>query len=378
MTSERIPADALWRLARDILMALDVEPEHAGITAQRLLEADLRGRSGHGIIRLPSYCTRIRAGGYNLRPDIAVRHDTPVSALVDGDNGLGQVVVTHAVEVAIAKATMSGIGWVGTVHSNHAGAAGVYTALALEAGFGALYFAVANGNGMPPWGGRERLLGTNPIAVAFPAGRESAFELDIATTVVSHGTIDVKARSGEPLPEGWVVDGDGEPITDPAGADEGFLVPIGGYKGSGLTFMIGTLAGIMTGAAFGRDVVGFRDDHVTPTNTGQAIVVFRPDLFMERSEYDRRMDSVLHDFRTSESMTDEPVRLPGERARRTIADNLEHGIAMPHELIGKLRALADEFGVEVDLPRERASDSEPAGGDPRERASDSEPAGGSL
>jgi L-2-hydroxycarboxylate dehydrogenase (NAD+) len=375
MVAERIPADTLWRLARDILVALDVEPGHAGITAQRLLEADLRGRTGHGIIRLPSYCTRIRAGGYNLRPDITLRHDTPVSALVDGDNALGQVVVTHAVEVAIAKAQMSGIGWVGTVRSNHAGAAGVYTALALEAGFGALYFAVANGNGMPPWGGRERLLGTNPLAVVFPAGREPAFELDIATTVVSHGTIDVQARSGQPLPPGWVVDADGEPITDPARADEGFLVPIGGYKGSGLNFMIGTLAGIMTGAAFGRDVVAFRDDHVTPTNTGQAIVVFRPDLFMERSEYESRMDSVLHDFRTSQSMTDEPVRLPGERARRTIADNLEHGLPVSPELIAKLHSLASELNIAVNLPGARASASEPAGGESGERASASEPEG---
>src|SRR5918996_5491659 len=340
MAAERIPADTLWRLARDILVALGVDPRHAGITAQRLLEADLRGRTGHGIIRLPSYCTRIRAGGYNLRPDIALRHDTPVSALVDGDNALGQVVVTHAVEVAIAKAQMSGIGWVGTVRSNHAGAAGVYTGLALDAGLGALYFAVANGNGMPPWGGRERLLGTNPLAVAFPAGHEPAFELDIATSVVSHGTIDVKARAGEPLPEGWVVDLDGNPITDPERADEGFLMPIGGYKGSGLTFMVGALAGIMTGAAFGRDVVPFRRDLVSPTNTGQAIVVFRPELFMERSEYEQRMDQLLRDFRSSESMTDEPVRLPGERAHRTIAENLELGVPVSDALITQLQALA--------------------------------------
>jgi LDH2 family malate/lactate/ureidoglycolate dehydrogenase len=350
MAIERIPADTLQRLATDVLVALDVLPEHAAITARRLVEADLRGRSGHGIIRLAPYCTRIRAGGYNLRPDVAVCRETPVSALVDGDNGLGQVVMTRAVEVAVAKARASGIGWVGTVRSNHAGAAGVYTALALAEGLGALYFAVANTNQMPPWGGRERLLGTNPLAVALPAGREPAFELDIATTVVSHGTIDVQARSGRPLPEGWVIDADGAPITDPARAEEGFLVPIGGYKGAGLNFMIGALAGVMTGAAFGRDVVPFRHDHVTPTNTGQALVAFRTDLFMDLEDYARRMDTVLHDFRTSESMTDAPVRLPGERAQRAITENLERGIPVPHALIAALRALADEVGVDADLP----------------------------
>jgi LDH2 family malate/lactate/ureidoglycolate dehydrogenase len=350
MASQRIPGQTLRRLVEGVLIALDVEPEHAQITAQRMVEADLRGRSGHGVIRLAQIRARIRAGGYNLRPTVTVLRETPVSALVDGDNALGQVVMTRAAQVAIAKAREVGIAWVGTVHSNHAGAAGVYTALALGAGLGAMYFAVANSNQMPPWGGRERLLGTNPLAVAFPAGRETAFELDIATSVVSHGTIDVKARAGEPLPEGWVIDADGNPITDPDRADEGFLVPIGDYKGAGLTFMVGALAGIMTGAAFGRDVVPFRRDLASPTNTGQAIVVFRPDLFVERSQYENRMDGVLRELRMSASMTQEPVRLPGERARRAIAENLERGVPVPDTLIAQLEAIADELGVETHLP----------------------------
>jgi L-2-hydroxycarboxylate dehydrogenase (NAD+) len=347
MATERVAVDGLRTLAASVLVALGAEPGHATVTAQRLVEADLRGRAGHGIIRLAPYCERIRAGGYNLHPRIEIRRETPVSALVDGDNGLGQVVVTRAVEVAIAKAAASGIGWVGTVRSNHAGAAGVYTALALKAGYAALYFAVANGNGMPPWGGRERLLGTNPLAVAFPAGDRPGFELDIATTVASHGTIQVKERSGEPLPEGWVVDESGNPITDPRLADTGFLVPIGGYKGSGLNFMIGALSGIMTGAAFGRDVVPFRRDLATPTNTGQALVVFRPDLFMERSQYDARMDAVLDDFRSSDPAGPGPVRLPGDRARELIAENLRLGVPIPRSLALELRSLADELHLDA-------------------------------
>jgi L-2-hydroxycarboxylate dehydrogenase (NAD+) len=344
---QRVPVDQLRGFAEAVLVALDVLPEHAATTAQRLVEADLRGRTGHGLIRLPPYCARIRAGGYNLRPTIQVRRDTPVSALVDGDNGLGQVVVTTAVELAIDKARQSGIGWVGTVHSNHAGAAGVYTAMAVQAGLAAMYFAVANSNGMPPWGGRERLLGTNPLAVAFPARDAAPFELDIATTVASHGTIEVKARAGEPLPEGWVVDTEGRPVTDPQRAGEGFLLPIGGYKGAGLNFMIGALAGIMTGAAFGRDVVEFRSDHTTPTNTGQAVIVFRPDLWEDREDYDRRMDAVLADFRGSESMTDQPVRLPGDSARDRIATNLREGVPVPAPLLARLRDLADDLRVDA-------------------------------
>ncbi|MDH3249842.1 MAG: Ldh family oxidoreductase, partial [Acidimicrobiia bacterium] len=197
MSDHRVPVERLVAFAASILRAQGVRPEHALICAARMVDADRRGRTGHGLIRLAQYSTRIRAGGYSLDPDIRVLHETPVSALVDGDNGLGQVVMTRAAETAIEKAAASGIGWVGTTNSNHAGAAGIYPAMALEQGLGAFYFAVANGNGMPPWGGIERLLGTNPIAFAIPAGDQTPFELDIATTVASHGTIKVTAQAGE-------------------------------------------------------------------------------------------------------------------------------------------------------------------------------------
>ena len=217
----RFPFERLVAFSRDVLVAVDVLPEHAEVTARRLLEADLRGRTGHGLIRVPQYVMRIEAGGINLRPEISVLRETPVSALVDGDNGLGQVVMTLAAETAMAKATESGMAWVGTVHSNHAGAAGVYTTMAARQDLIALYIAVASANVMPPWGGRERLLGTNPISIAIPAGEGHPFVLDIATTVTSHGSIKVLAQAGEQMPEGWVIDLEGNPILDPNRADEG-------------------------------------------------------------------------------------------------------------------------------------------------------------
>jgi LDH2 family malate/lactate/ureidoglycolate dehydrogenase len=328
-----------------VFAAAGVIDTHAAITAHRLVEADLRGRTGHGVIRIPSYLKRIRSGAINLKPEIRVRSEGPASALVDGDNGLGQVVVTRATELAIEKAQATGVALVGTVHSNHAGAAGVYTSMALARGMGALYFAVANGNGLPPWGGRERLLGTNPIAAAFPAGDEVPFQLDIATTVASHGSIAVKEQAGESLPEGWVIDRDGNPITDPSGVDEGYLVPIGGHKGAGLNIMVGVMAGIMTGAAFGRDVVRFRVDASSPTNTGQVILVMRPDLFRPLDDYSEAMDRHLHDFRTSESMTEEPVRLPGERAAQLEGERLHNGVPVPAKLVDQLNAEASGLGL---------------------------------
>lgn len=347
MRDARVPVDELQRFGAAALHAQGVRAEHAETTSLRLVEADLRGRTGHGVIRLPLYSQRIQAGGYNLDPVIEVKNETPVSALVDGDNGFGQVVMTQAAAIAIEKATRSGIGWASTVNSNHAGAAGIYAAMALPHHLGAMYFAIANANGMPPWGGREKLLGTNPLAVALPARHESPFQLDMATTVASHGTIKVVAQAGGSMPEGWVIDADGHPITDPNRADEGFLVPIGGYKGAGLNFMIGALAGIMTGAAFGRDVVSFREDHVTPTNTGQSMLVFRPDLFISKAEYEQRMDEVLADFRSSESITHQPVRMPGDRAAEVEAENRALGVPVPAALRRQLDSLARQVGIDL-------------------------------
>lgn len=341
----RQPADDLIDLASAILRASEVLPKHANITATRLVEADLRGRSGHGLIRLRPYVERIRAGGINIRPDIAVTHDTPVSAQVDGDNGLGQVVMTKATELAIAKAATTGLAWVGTVRSNHAGAAGLYAEQAADAGLVGMYFAVANANGMPPWGGTEPLLGTNPIAIALPTKR-TPFVLDIATTTTSHGTIKVHARDGIPMPEGWVVDKNGKPITDATRAGEGFLVPMGGYKGSGLTIAIGLLAGVLNGAAFADGVVDHRKDLVTPTNTGQSILVMRPDLFRPNDEVLADLTRHLDKLRDAGSVDGRPVRLPGDEAARVRAENQEQGVPLSDSLANELHALATELGVE--------------------------------
>ncbi|WP_123025387.1 Ldh family oxidoreductase [Mycolicibacterium stellerae] len=344
MTTRQAPA-ALIELASAILRASEVLPKHADITASRLVDADVRGRSGHGLIRLRPYVDRIRSGGINIRPDIAVLHETSVSAQVDGDNGLGQVVMTKATELAIAKASTSGLAWVGTVHSNHAGAAGLYAEQAADAGLVGLYFAVANANGMPPWGGTEPLLGTNPIAIAMPTNR-TPFVLDIATTATSHGTIKVHARDGRPLPEGWVVDREGRPITDAARAGEGFLLPMGGYKGSGLTIAIGLLAGVLNGAAFGADVVDHRRDQVTPTNTGQSILVLRPDLFRPNAEVLADLTRQLDALRDTGGSDGRRVRLPGDEAARVRAQNQSGGVPLSESLATELHELAGELGVE--------------------------------
>ena len=338
------PLDRLQRFVVDVLLAVDVLSEHAEITAQRLLAADLRGRTGHGLIRVPQYVTRIESGGINLRPEITHRRESAVSALIDGDNGLGQVVMTRATESAISKAEESGLAWVGTVNSNHAGAAGVYTSMALEHDLIAVYFAVASANVMPPWGGNERLLGTNPISIAIPAGSETPFQLDIATTVASHGTIAVVAQAGKQMPEGWVVDMDGDPILDPKHANEGFLVPIGGYKGSGLNIAIGLLAGVLNDAAFGAEVIDHRTVPEQAANTGQAILAMRPDLFRDLDDFKTAMDHHLAALRAAGPSGS--VQLPGEAAAGHEKEQRINGIPVPDALLTQLRDLATRFHLE--------------------------------
>ncbi|MDP9145227.1 MAG: Ldh family oxidoreductase [Actinomycetota bacterium] len=335
--------DRLHGFVVDVLSAVDVLREQAEITAHRLLEADLRGRTGHGVIRVPQYVTRIEAGGINLRPQITRRRESPVTALIDGDNGLGQVVMTAATETAIAKAQKSGMAWVGTVNSNHAGAAGVYTAMALAHDLIAIYFAVASANVMPPWGGRDRLLGTNPISIAIPAGQEVGFHLDIATTVASHGTIAVRAQAGESMPEGWVVDLEGNPILDPNLANEGFLVPIGGYKGSGLNIAIGLLAGVLNGAAFGSEVIDHRVVPEQAANTGQAILALRPDLFRDLDDFKAAIDHHLAALRAAGPTGS--VHLPGAAAARLEDEQRKSGIPIPDALLSELRDLAVRFDL---------------------------------
>ncbi|CAN5395359.1 Ldh family oxidoreductase [soil metagenome] len=341
----RIDATTLTAFAGAVLHATGVPSRDAEITAARLVEADLRGRTGHGLIRLAPYVTRIQAGGVNIAPTITVRHETPVSALVDGDNGLGQVVMTQATELAISKAQATGLAWVGTVHSNHAGAAGLYAEMAADAGLIGMYLAVANSNGMPPWGGVAPMLGTNPIAIAIPTEKHP-FVLDIATTAASHGSIKVAAQLGEPIPEGWVVDATGTPITDPARAGDGFLVPMGGYKGAGLTIAFGLLAGVLNGAAFGDEVIDHLRDAATPTNTGQALLVLRADLFRSRDEVLAAVTGHLDAIRDSGTRDGGPVRLPGDAAAATRSDNEQHGIPVPDKLAADLDALAGRFDVD--------------------------------
>jgi len=347
----RVSAEALRRFIAAAYLTVGIPEGDAAKAAELMAQSDISGADGHGVFRLPQYIRRIKAGGLNTRPEITVIRRAKAAALVDGDNGLGSLVVSRAVEEAIALARDNGVGWVGVRRGNHAGAAAVYAAMPLAHDMIGLYFAVGNANHLPPWGGIDMLLSTNPIAVAVPALEEPPLILDMATTVAAYGKVKVAAQQGKTMPEGWMIDRQGQPLTDPNRADNGFLLPIGGYKGAALALMFGLLAGTLNGAANGADVVDFNKDDTTPTNTGQAICVLDIKAFAEPSQFKRQVDAVIRQLHGSallpgfdEDGHGSSLLIPSSPAILSSAAFSEPGIGMPRSRRSAIRAARSSPG----------------------------------
>jgi L-2-hydroxycarboxylate dehydrogenase (NAD+) len=327
---------------------LGLPPADAQAVGSLMAEAELQGSDGHGVMRLLPYARRIRAGGINLHPQITVLQERPGMALLDGDNGMGHLVMRRAAQMAIEKARSCGIGWVGARLSNHAGPASLYARMPMAHDMIGLYFAVGNANHLPPWGGLDMLLSTNPIAVAVPAGDEPPVVLDMATTVAAYGKVKAKAQRGEQMPIGWMIDRLGQPLTDPKRAEEGFLMPIGGYKGYGLALIVGLLAGTLNGAAMGSEVIDFNHDDTSTTNTGQAILAIDLAAFGDVAGFKARVDKLVRELRASERMPDvERIWLPGEQSHERRAANERDGIPIGAALLRQL----DKFAQEAGIPR---------------------------
>jgi L-2-hydroxycarboxylate dehydrogenase (NAD+) len=346
----KIPFDRLKAFIHQAMTALGLPDADATTVAALMAEADLQGSDGHGVTRLPSYARRIRAGGVNVRPTLRVVREQAGMALIDGDNGMGHIVMKRAAEIAIEKARNTGIAWVNSQFSNHAGPASLYASMPLAHGMIGLYFAVGNANHLPPWGGLDMLLSTNPIAAAIPAGGEQPIVLDMATTVAAYGKVKTKALLGQTMPEGWMIDRQGKPLTDPKRADEGMLLPLGGmeagYKGYGLALIIGLLAGTLGGAAMGKDVIDFNHDDSSVTNTGQAICAINLAAFGDVDAFKARVDTLVRDLRGSERMPGiDRIFVPGERSHETRAIRSSHGIPIAPALMRGLDTLADELGI---------------------------------
>ena len=339
-------SDLIEFIAR-VLTNVGLPSADARVVARLMAEADARGADGHGIFRLPQYVRRIQSGGINTRPRIHTIQDHPATALLDGDNAMGHLVMSRAAEIAIQKAKNSGVAWVGARNSNHAGPASLYARMPLAHDMVGLYIAVGSANHLPPWGGIAMLLSTNPIAIAVPGVNGREITLDMATTNAAYGKVKIKAQRNETMPEGWMMDRQGNALTDPKRANEGFLLPIGGPKGYGLALMFGLLAGTLNGAAFGNDVIDFNRDFSTVTNTGHLIVAVNIAAFADVPAFKEKVDGIWELMKSSPLLPGfDEIRLPGERAAKIYADRASNGVPLTPELQNTLDQLADRLGIE--------------------------------
>jgi L-2-hydroxycarboxylate dehydrogenase (NAD+) len=343
----RTPTAAVTAFIIDAMMKAGVPANDAAKISELMLEADIIGADAHGVFRLPQYINRLKLGSTNAKPNIKVNRTAPATALVEGDNGMGHLVVARAAETAIELARECGVAWVGCNMSGHAGAAGVYAALPLKADMIGIYSAVANANHMPLAGGAEPLLGTNPLAIAIPAGEEPPLVLDIATSIVSYGTIKNHKLQNRPLQDDWMIDPKtGAAIIDPHKSAEALLLPMAGYKGAGLALMLGLLAGTLNGALFGRDCVDFNADPGTVTNTGQFVLALDPSRFQPLEKFKAEVDRHIRSLRNSKALPgNDAVRLPGDARAKRRDDRLRNGLALPPELLAQLDKLAMELAI---------------------------------
>ena len=347
----------LHQFTFDMLQKIGCSEADATLGAEVLLSADLRGVDSHGVARLSGYVRLWEKGRINPKPKVRVTYETPSTAVVDGDGGLGLVVAPYAMRVAMEKAANVGSGWVSVKNSNHYGVAGYHAMLALAQDM----IGISMTNASPlvaPTFSRERLLGTNPISVAIPAKEEPAFVLDMATTTAANGKLEILQRKGQDTPSGWVQDKDGIPTTSANEVkDGGALLPLGGdrehgsHKGYGLGAVVDILSGVLSGANYGPWVppfVAFLDPlpNLVGEGMGHFFGAMRVDAFRPAEEFKEHMDQWIRRFRSAiPTPGNERVLIPGDPERELEALRIIEGIPLLEPVIQDLSALGARFGL---------------------------------
>lgn len=332
------------------------EPQ-ARLATNVLLNADLRGIDSHGIARLSGYVRLWEAQRVNATPNVRVVHESPSTAVVDGDSGLGLVVAPKAMEIAIAKARVAGTGWVAVRNSNHFGIAGHHAMMALEHDM----IGIAMTNASPlvaPTFSVERLLGTNPIAVAIPAGQQPPFVADFATTTAANGKLEILQRKNLDAPEGWVQKKDGSPSTNANEVrDGGALIPLGSdrehgsHKGFCLGAWVDIFSAVLSGANYGPWVPPFVAFLAPPADpVGEGIGHFfgamRIDAFRSAETFKEHMDNWINRFRAAKTVDgQEKVIIPGDPEREMSAIRQRDGIPLNAKVVEDLKALSNKLGV---------------------------------
>lgn len=344
-------------LSRNVFLAIGASAEHAEMAAEILTSAELRGIPSHGIMRLVDYVRLWEEGRLNATPNIRVVHETPSTALIDGDRGAGLVVGQIAMQYAIEKAQIAGTGWVAVNNSNHYGIAGFHAMKALKHDMIGLTMTNANPSVAPTYS-VETLLGTNPIAVVVPADKQPPFVADFATSPVARGKIVIAMKKGEKLPYGFVQDKFGNPSTDPnVLKDNGALVPLGcdsvhgSHKGYCLGAIVDILSGVLPGASFGPWVPpissyqGVMDD-MPGAGTGHFFGAMRIDAFQPAEQFKQKMDVWIERFRNSTTVVGKDrVLIPGDPERENEEHYTRDGIPLVDEIVAEMQGLCDKLKI---------------------------------
>ncbi|WP_372620517.1 Ldh family oxidoreductase [Falsiroseomonas sp.] len=320
-------------LARAALAAAGAGPRMAAFTAAALVAAEAEGQSGHGLSRVAQYCAFLRNGRADGAAEPAVVAERGGAALVDARHGLAYPAVALAVEEAASRAAAHGVAFLGITNSHHSGAMGLPVAELARRGFVALAFTNSPA-AMPVPGGRRPLMGTNPVAAAFPRREADPLVIDMALSEVARGKIMVAAKEGKPIPEGWALDAEGNPTTDAKAALSGAMLAMGGTKGALLALVVELLCCALTGAAFGFEADSFFEEQGNRPRLGQAILAIDPGALAGREAFLDRLEVLL-----AAMQADPGVRLPGSRRAALAARAEDHGIEIPDALAGTLRAL---------------------------------------
>lgn len=354
--------ESLQTFTNSVLKHMGCSAEDAALASEVLLTADRRGIDSHGIARLSGYVRLWEAKRINPSPNIRVVHETPSTAVVDGDSGLGLVVGPRAMDIAMEKARTAGTGWVSVRNSNHFGIAGYHAMKALSHDM----IGIAMTNASPlvaPTFSTERLLGTNPIAIAIPAGRQPAFVADFATTTAANGKLEILQRKGEDAPLGWIQKKDGEPTTNAHAVKEGgALVPLGSdrehgsHKGYCLGAWVDIFSAVLSGANYGPWVppfVSFLSPPADPVGSGigHFFGAMRIDAFRPAAEFKDHMDRWISRFRGAKPIDGQPrVLIPGDPEREMAEERAKSGIPVNEKVEEDLKEIAARYGITLKDP----------------------------
>jgi LDH2 family malate/lactate/ureidoglycolate dehydrogenase len=340
--------EPLSRYCIQLFEKVGVPTGDAKVLMDNLIEADLRGVDTHGVTRIAIYIERLQAGSVKAKPQMRVLRETPASAILDGDHGLGQVISARAMEMAIEKAKKGVFGLVGVRNSTHNGAMAFFSMMAVRQDL----IGIGLTNTVPLMavtGGNQAMIGNNPLSIAAPAGQEKPVIFDMACSVAARGKIILAAKKGEKIPLGWANDKDGLPTEDAKAALEGLILPVGGHKGYGLALMVDVLSGVLMGANFGPEVGPLYNNPGTQ-GIGHLLAAINIEAFIPLTEFKARMDQMIRDIKSSKKAKGvEEIFLPGEIEMGIEAKRRREGIPLSRAVYDELCGLGQKVGVKPDF-----------------------------